>query len=115
MGDFHVEERVPTIITLIFTKEIVPDIRSLLQKRKEGNELFDSSDRPGHVIQIFEFLDELNLEIEPLHPDVDDEELTPYFVIAMPNDMDTLRILSRLQLLNGIEGAYIKGPEGPAF
>ena len=115
MEDFHVEERVPTIITLIFSKGIVPAIRSQLQTRREKNELSETSNRPDSIHEIFRLLDELDLRLEPLHLGVEDEELAPYFVIAMPNDMDTTRILSRLQQLQDVEGAYIKGPEGPAF
>lgn len=56
----------------------------------------------------------LGVELKPMHPDIDDPYLNPYFTIDVPDAATAERVIARLRHCKAIEAAYIKPPDAMA-
>jgi len=54
---------------------------------------------------------DMGVTLEPMHPNVDDENLALYFSVSAENGEAAQRIAERLRSLKAVEAAYLKPPE----
>ncbi len=54
---------------------------------------------------------ELGLELQPLHPDVEDSVLSSQFFVSAPTQEEGAEIAGRLEKLAAVEAAYVKPPD----
>jgi hypothetical protein len=63
--------------------------------------------------EILEIVSEYGLEIEPLHPGVEDPLMSRNFFIAVPDQGTAEQIVARLQALPAFDSAYFTPPGEP--
>jgi hypothetical protein len=92
------EEVIHTQITVIVTDSAARVLYGTDPATAESKEL----------LQVTESLD---VTIQPMHPGVTDPTMMAYFIIDAP-DMETAeRVLTQIQQLKAVVGAYIKPPD----
>ena len=80
------------------TPEAAKEIREQHYDNKASNELIVAAQDMGVVL-------------EPMHPDVDDENLALYFSVSAEDAETAQRIAERLRNLEAVDAAYLKPPE----
>lgn len=55
----------------------------------------------------------LGLRILPMHPGVEDEQLSRYFYAELDDPNRAEDVAARLGRIPSVDGAYVKPPEGP--
>lgn len=81
---------------------VKPDVAGLLHKRGRAT-------KASHELK--QTAQELGVELEPMHPDVDDPNLQAYFMVEVPSYEQAQEVISTLQNLSAVDGAYIKPAE----
>jgi hypothetical protein len=61
--------------------------------------------------ELLEATQDLGVTLEPMHPDVEDENLASYFSISTENAEAAQRIAERLRELKAVDAAYSKPHE----
>jgi hypothetical protein len=60
---------------------------------------------------ILQAAQELSVSLAPMHPGVDDPNLSGYFIANAADERAAQRVVERLRSLEAIEAAYVKPPE----
>jgi hypothetical protein len=84
---------------LYITVKVAKDIVSAIQKKRSNGNLAD---------QILDAEQKFGVALKPLHDDVNNIDLSTYFVIDVSNSSKAQDILTHLRRCKGIEAAYIK-------
>lgn len=63
--------------------------------------------------ELLKIAEELGVELEPLHPGVEDLSLARYFVVEAPDPATAQLVVAHLQGSNAVEAAYLKPPGEP--
>jgi hypothetical protein len=61
----------------------------------------------GPTAELRSALNNLSVDLTPLHPGVDDETLGSYFAIDVPDSKTAEQIVRRLRPVRGIRAAYV--------
>jgi hypothetical protein len=85
----------PVRIIVKVSENTAPDLR---QQRLGSHNLEDLSKTETS----------LGITLEPVHPGVSDPTLASYFTVEVPDEDTAKRVIERLKLRKGVEGAYIK-------
>lgn len=58
--------------------------------------------------ELLQMADELGIILKPLHPDIEDLQLSYYFTIDVPDILKAQKVISSLKDCRAIEAAYLK-------
>lgn len=58
--------------------------------------------------ELLQMADELGIILKPLHPDIEDLQLSYYFTTDAPDILEAQRVISSLKDCKAIEAAYLK-------
>lgn len=87
-------------VTIILTGSTARSLHGLAPGTDESLELLQTAEMLGATL-------------EPLHPGVDDPTLSAYFTANVPDREAAERLITKLQQLPSVEGAYTKPPDEP--
>ncbi|HYR85179.1 MAG TPA: hypothetical protein VE422_13935 [Terriglobia bacterium] len=58
-------------------------------------------------------LQEIGVDLQPLHPESGDPTLDTYFYVRVPDEAAARRVLDAVRSCRAVTAAYLKPPEGP--
>lgn len=61
--------------------------------------------------ELLQIANELDVVLEPLHPDTEDPYLVRYFTVKVSDSATAERVIARLHHCKAIEAAYLKPPD----
>jgi hypothetical protein len=76
-------------------------------------DLLRSQSRSTAAREILDIVSDYGLEVEPLHPGVEDPLMSRNFFIAVPDQEIAEEVVARLQALPAVESAYFTPPGEP--
>ncbi len=81
------------------TVQVAPEVARGLRGGRSSGALFP---------QIEGMLEHFSITLEPLHRDLDDDTLTSYFVVEVPDYQTAQAVIRGLRSCQGIRAAYLK-------
>ena len=81
------------------TLQLKPEAALELHKNQHDTELTQA---------LLKLATELGLQLEPMHPGVEDEELASYFQVPVENADAAKRVADQLRDLEAVDAAYLK-------
>ena len=90
---------------MIVTVQVTLEVARVLQNQSEPT---PSSE------ELISVLEELEITLEPIHPDTGDPLLVTFFTVDVLDSDTAEKVINRLLLSEAIEAAYLKPPAEPA-
>ncbi len=95
-------------------KEQLPMLVTVQVSLEVARVLQGQSPPTGASQKLVETVEELGLELKPVHPGAEDPLLAPFFTAEVPDAVAVDEIIASLLQLESVEAAYVKPPAEPA-
>lgn len=91
------------------TVKVAPLVAAALRANTQS-----AGNPPAGIADVQQATQELGLELTPMHPDIDDPELSTWFTVQVPSGQSLNEVQNRLLRATGVEGAFESGSPEPA-